>query len=109
MVTGNLLQNKHLAARLPAGAEPSVATFIVESIGAGEVLYENQDELFAGNSIFVGIDLVSGYFCVEGCSLLWDELYAFQGLDDSDLQYYYCVAEYVSCLRRFDLLKHIAR
>lgn len=94
---------------MPAGATPSVATFIVENTGAGKVLYENQDRIFKGNSIFVGIDLESGYFCVEGSSMLWDELYAFQGLDENDIQNYYRVAEYISCLKRFGLLEHVLR
>ena len=39
--------------------------------------------------------------------MLWDELYAFQGLDETDIQNFYCVAEYVSCLKRFGLLDKI--
>ena len=69
--------------KLPIGAEPSALTFIVKNTGTGKVLYENQDKIFKGNSIFVGIDLNSGYYCVEGSSILWDELCAFQGLDKS--------------------------
>lgn len=68
------------------GAEVSAATFIVENKVNGKFLYENQDEAFKGNNIFVGAELESGFFCVEGSSLLWDELYVFRGLDEKDIQ-----------------------
>ena len=55
---------------------------------------------FRGRPIFVGIELLSGFFCVEGSSLLWDELYVRRGLDRQDLQSPYCVAEYLACLQR---------
>jgi len=41
---------------------------------------------------------------VEGSSMLWDELCAFQGLDAKDIENYYCVAQYISCLKRFNKL-----
>ena len=49
------------------------------------------------NPYNVGQD--SGFFCVEGSSLLWDELYVRRGLDRQDLQSPYCVAEYLACLQ----------
>ena len=36
--------------------------------------------------------------------MLSDELTAFQGLDEKDIQNYVCVAEYITCLKRFDML-----
>ena len=101
VVIDNLIYNKPLADKLPMGAEPSAVTFIIENKDNGKFLYENQDEIFKGNNIFVGVELESGFFCVEGSSLLWDELYAFQGLDEKDIRNYYCVAEYISCLKKF--------
>lgn len=109
VVINNVVNNKQFADKLPIGTTPSAVTFIVQNTGTGKVLYENQDEIFKGNSIFVGIDLNSGYYCVEGSSMLWDELCAFQGLDKSDLQNYYSVAEYISCLKRFRLLENILK
>ncbi len=59
-----------------------------------------------GSPIYVGMDLITGYFQVEGgCSLLWDQLFAFRGLDAMDLENYYLVAEYIGCLRRFGKLE----
>ena len=107
VVIQNIVQNESLARELPPDAAPKPVCCIVESVDAGEALYREQDACFAGIEIFVGIDLVTGYFCVEGSSRLWDELYAFRGLNENDLANYYSVAEYIACLERFDLLDQI--
>ena len=107
VITANVLNDTHLSQKVPIGKKPSPVAFFIRNSGKGKVLYENQDEIFKGTKIFVGIDLISGLFHVEGSSMLWDELYAFQGLDETDIQNFYCVAEYVSCLKRFGLLDKI--
>lgn len=107
VVIQNILLNESLARELPPGGAPSPVCCIVEPVGAGEALYQEQDACFAGIEIFVGIDLVTGYFVVEGSSRLWDELYAFRGLNENDLENYYSVAQYIACLKRFDLLDQI--
>ena len=107
VVINNVLYNKPYADKLPMGAEMSAVTFIVENKDNGKFLYENQDEVFKGINIFVGVEIKSGFFCVEGSSLLWDELYVFRGLDEKDIQNYFCVAEYISCLKKFGLLKSV--
>jgi hypothetical protein len=107
VVTQNILLNESLARELPPGTVPKPICCMVEPVGAGETLYHEQDTCFAGVEIFVGIDLVSGYFVVEGSSRLWDELYAFRGLNENDLANYYSVAQYIACLKRFDLLASI--
>ena len=107
VVIQNILLNESLCRELPPGATPKPACAIIEPVGAGEALYREQDACFAGIEIFVGIDLVTGYFVVEGSSRLWDELYAFRGLNECDLSNYYSVAQYIACLKRFDLLDQI--
>lgn len=107
VVTENILNNEPLAEKVPVGNTTSPVAFFVKNSGKGTTLYENQDELFKDIKIFVGVDLTSGFFCVEGSSMLWDELCAFQGLDEKDIQNPYCVAEYISCLKRFGLLNKI--
>lgn len=104
VVTGNILANKPLADELPPEKQPEPYCAVILRQDAGNSLYAEQDEVFSGMEIFVGIDLVSGYFLVEGSSLLWDELFAFRGLNEKDLENYYLVAEYVACLKRFHLL-----
>jgi len=81
--------------------------FCIENKGNGKVLYENQDEVFKDISIMVGIELKTAFFYVEGSSFLWDDLFAFRGLDDNDLKNYYLVAEYIECLKKFDRLNMI--
>lgn len=101
LVVSSVLENAPLAEKLPAGVSPCPYCCIVRREGAGQSLYERQDSCFQGIDIFVGIDLVTGYFTVEGSSLLWDELFFFRGLDETDLKNYYLVAEYVSCAKFF--------
>lgn len=105
VVIQNILQNEPFLRELPQGTETNPVCCTIEHCGAGESLYREQDECFRGIEIFVGIDLVSGYFCVEGSSLLWDELFAFRGINENDRANYYSVAEYVRCLNRFGRLE----
>lgn len=106
-IADNLLLNEFNAGKLPAGKTPEAVGFLIENTGAGKHLYETQDAIFRGKPIIIGVELNSGYFMVEGSSLLWDELFAFRGLDEEDLKNYYLVAEYVACLRRFDRLDRV--
>ena len=105
VVTGNILANECYSRTLPEGASPSPVCYKLAREGTALPLYASQDALYVGSDILVGIDLVSGYFLVEGSSLLWDELYAQRGLSEDELFNYYCVAEYVACLTRFNLLE----
>lgn len=104
VVIDNVLQNIVNAEKLPFDKKPDPVAFYIEKKGNGIILFEEQDEIFKGENIFVGIDLSSGYYCVEGSSLLWDELCVFQGLDEIDLENYVKVAEYILCLKRFNML-----
>jgi hypothetical protein len=107
VVSDSVTSNEALRKQLPEGMLPEPACFIVKRVGAGMALYDKQDDCYGGMDIFVGIDLASGWFCVEGSSLLWDEMYAFRGLNEQDLQNYYSVAEYIACLKRFDRLDSV--
>lgn len=82
IVTENIMSTEHHREKLPDGMLPQPVTYFV-----GE------------NKVFVGIDLVTGFFTVEGSEKLHDELFAFRGLDESDLNNFFLVAEYINCLR----------
>lgn len=82
VVVENVMKNPCFREKLPPGAMPKPATY------------------FVGNNAFVGIDLASGYFCVEGSEQIYDELFAFRGLDEKDLDNVFLVAEYVKCAKR---------
>ncbi|GAE90164.1 hypothetical protein [Acetivibrio straminisolvens] len=109
----NVTMNEVYAEKLPAGKTPIPRAFYLENAGNGEIFYrdENKDpnSIWSGDitRIFVGIDEVTGFFTVEGSTMLWDEICAFQGLDEKDLQNFACVAQYINALKRFDLLKDI--
>lgn len=107
VISDNVLLNDCNARKMPAGKIPKAAGFVIENTAAGKHLYENQDEFYRGTTIIAAVELHSAYFIVEGSSLLWDELFAFRGLDEEDLTNYYMVAEYVACLRRFDQLDRV--
>lgn len=106
-VFNNVIKNKPNSEKLPLNTKPNPKTFYIENKGNGKTLFEKQDEVFKGDKIFVGIDTESGYFCVEGSSILWDELCAFQGVDEKDIQNAYCIAQYIACLKKFDKLQDI--
>jgi hypothetical protein len=107
VISDNVLLNECYARKMPAGKTPDATGLLIENSGSGKYLYENQDEFFKGIPIIAGVEIHSAYVMVEGSSLLWDELFAFRGLDEEDLANYYLVAEYVACLRRFDLLDSV--
>jgi len=107
VVEDNILSNECHARKMPAGKTPEVSGFIIKNTGTGKHLYETQDEMFRGRAIIGTVEIHSGYFMVEGSSLLWDDLCAFRGVDEDDLKNYYVVAEYVGCLKRFDLLESV--
>ena len=102
VVTENVLGNDFLKEKLQGDAQPRPAAFFVERSGTGADLYKKRERAFRkSKEIFVGIELETGYFCVEGSGELYDELVAFRGVDDKDLENFYLVAEYVSNAQKF--------
>lgn len=85
VVHQNVMCNDHLREKLPAGTTPVVFTYLV-----GDVL--------------VGIDRTSGFFQTECADMtkaaaIYDDLFAFRGLDEMDLNNPYLVAEYIRLTR----------
>lgn len=77
----NIMENEHSRRKLPKRMKPDIHTYRV-----GDVL--------------VGIDTVSGEFCVECEEIekaipVYDDLFVYRGLDEDDLKNYVLVAEYV--------------
>ena len=107
IIAYNVLNNVPFAEKLPQNAKLLPRAFVVNNVEAGQFLYKEQDEVFKGTDIFVGVDLASGFYHVGGSSFLHDELCAYQGLDEKDIQNYYCVAQYIECLDRFGLLEKV--
>ena len=65
--------------------------------GSGTRLFTQDPVYRQQDTIFVAIDEITGTFHVELSVLLWDELFAFRGLDAADLENCYLVAEYLAC------------
>lgn len=107
VVIDNVILNEYHAKKIPAGEKPNPRVFTVQNTGTGKYLYESQDEQFRGIPIIAGFDLTSGYFMVEGSSRLWDELFVFRGLDEKDIENYYLVAEYITCLQKSGILETV--
>lgn len=101
VVTENVLENEFLSEKLPDGEEPAPVGFFLLNEGLGASVYSQQEEIWENFPIFIGIDLSSGYFHVEGSCYLHDELFAFQGIDEYDLKNYVLTATYIECIKKF--------
>ena len=78
IVAGGVTDNEHDREKLPEGMEPEPVTYLLDD-----------------GKIFVGIDLTTGAFHVEGSEELYNELFVYLGLDEKDLENCFLVAEYV--------------
>ena len=107
VVSENVLENEHYAEKLH-GKQPVPKAFYLENSEKGKRFYlsENKDDFSVWGEeitrIFVGIDITSGFFTVEGSTLLWDELCAFRGVDEADLQNYVVTAVYIEAKERME-------
>lgn len=103
MVYDEIKGNDYFSWRLPVGKKPVVKAFVIENRSNGSDLYSSQDPVFKGLEIFVAVDIVTGYYHAEGSSRLYDELCAFQGVDEIDLQNPFLVAQYVECAKKYGI------
>ena len=88
--------------KLPSNLQPEPRTFILKNEGNGKTIYDNQEDIWENCRIFIGIDLSSGYVQIEGSCLLYDEIYAFQRIDEYHIEKCVRVAEYIECIKRFN-------
>ena len=81
----NILNNEPNREKLPQGEMPQI------------VAYRASD-----CSVLVGIDLITGFFHIEGKDIdrvaqIYDDLFLFRGLDEKDIKNYFLVAQYIQC------------
>lgn len=86
VVEDNILTNDFKLKKLSRDARPSVNVYLVDDV-------------------LVGIDVVSGEFHVEcrdidRMSEIYDNLFAFRGLDKDDLKNFVLVGEYIKCTEK---------
>ncbi len=98
VIRETVMGNEFSREKLVPGESPRPLAFLVENAGTGRALYKKRDALDGVHPIFVGIDLSTGEFQVEGSAALWDELFAFRGLDAADLENPFLVAQYVALM-----------
>ncbi len=101
-VCETVLKNEFQKQKLPPNLQPEPKTFILKNEGNGKIIYDNQENIWENCPIFIGVDLSSGYVQIEGSCLLYDEIYAFQGIDKFDIENCVRVAEYIDCIKRFN-------
>ena len=101
-VVETVLNNDFQKQKLPPNLQPEPKTFILKNEGNGKFIYDKQEEIWESCPIFIGIDFSSSYVQVEGSCLLYDEIYAFQGVDKYDIENCVRVAEYIDCVKRFN-------
>lgn len=97
-----VLKNEFQKQKLPVNTQPEPKTFILKNEDNGKRVYDKQESIWENCPIFIGIDLSSGYVQIEGSCLLYDEIYAFQGIDEYDIENCVRVAEYIDCVKRFN-------
>ena len=86
VVKFNITENEFNREKLPQGTLPQI------------LAYKAKDA-----SILVGIDLITGFFHIEGEDInrvaeIYDDIFAFRGLDEKDIENYFLVAQYIQCL-----------
>ncbi|HYH01613.1 MAG TPA: hypothetical protein VEC37_00785 [Bacillota bacterium] len=107
IVVANIKMNEQLALKIPAGKELTPIVFTVSNEGNAIRLYETREKFYNGIPIIIGMEVETGYFFVEGSTELADEVTAFKGLDEHDIQNYYIVANYIRCLKKYQLLENV--
>ena len=102
VVSENVLNNAFYKQKLPENSQPEPKTFVLKNEANGKTVYDNREDIWEGCPVFIGVDLISGYIHIEGSCLLYDEIFAFQGIDRYDLENFVRVGEYIECIKRFN-------
>ncbi|MDO9492575.1 hypothetical protein [Acetobacterium sp.] len=107
VVTGNITGNRPFAEKCPAGRPLQPLVFTIPRQGGGALLYAQREAFYGDTPIMVGLEHETAFVMVEGSGELADELVAFAGLDEVDLNNYYLVANYIACMEKFNLIDQI--
>ncbi|MBR5451618.1 MAG: hypothetical protein IKV36_01325 [Clostridia bacterium] len=97
-----VLLNDFYKQKLLPNTQPEPRTFILKNEGNGKTVYDLQEKMWNNCQVFIGIDLSSGYVQIEGSCLLYNEILAFQGLDEFDIENCVRVADYIDSLKKFN-------
>lgn len=101
-IVDTIKANRIYAKKCPMGRKLNVIVYRIPNQGEAAYLYEHQKREWKDMPIMVGIELETAYMTVKGSTELWEELVAFQGLDQEDMKSYYLVANYIKCLKKYN-------
>jgi hypothetical protein len=123
LVRGNVLFNAYFAKKLPESHETKAVMLQLKKEDSALPLYENQEreyqeywkktkesfplfkvEPYQEGPIFVGAELNSGYFFVEGSKKLLEEATVLRGLDKEELKKPFVVLNYINSLTIYNVL-----
>ena len=107
VVTGTITANPPFAEKCPPGRALRPVVFEVVRQGSGVRLYEEREAFYGDTPIMVGMEYETAFVMVEGSGDLADQLVAFAGLDQADLDNYYLVTCYIACLEKYGLLAQV--
>lgn len=102
IVSYTVTENDFNKQKLSENKLPVPKAFLLKNEGNGKYIYENQEEMWEKCPVYIGVDLESGFYIVEGSCLLYDEIYAFQGVDQYDIGNCVRVADYIECIKKFN-------
>lgn len=104
VIINNIKLNKPFSEKITNNTELKPIVFTIQNEGNAKKLYDVQEEIYNGCPITVGMEFETGCVFVEGSDELNDEITAFRGLDKYDINNYYLVANYVRCLKKYELI-----
>lgn len=108
-VTYNIVNNDFFREQIPEGKSPVSYIYKIKNTAKGIQLYENREKIFSGTDIIFGIELLTCYIYVEGSSELYDEIFAYRGLNEKEINNFYLVSKYISCLKKYGILNKIIK
>ena len=97
-----IIANRFISQKLNNDSKPRIVAFTIIKDEKSYTLYNNQESMWEKCPIFVAIDLETGWLQVEGSCELYDELFAFQGLDKLDIENIVRVSDYISCIKKYN-------
>ena len=102
-ISNCIVENSFTSQKLKEDSKPRIVAFTIIKDEKSSTLYNSQESMWDKCPIFVAIDLETGYLQVEGSCELYDELFAFQGLDKWDIENIVRVSDYISCIRKYNI------
>lgn len=102
-ISNCIVENSFFAQKLKNDSAPRIVAFTIINDEKSSALYNSQESMWEKCPIFVAIDFETGYIQVEGSCELYDELFAFQGLDKCDIENIVRVSDYISCIKKYNI------